>query len=131
MAACVGAPVAVLWYLGQLTVAFTLPLALGLGSAVAACAYVFSVLDKPPEWSLGLPFPVGAAAVAAAGFVISAMWIDTIAGAPRVAVRTVRRLVISTSHSVPFSMHESSPPRVLPEQVTARVAMSRTWGLHD
>ena len=81
VAACVGAPVAVLWYSGQLTIALTLPIALGLGAAVAAAAYVLSVPDKPPEWSLGLPFPVGAAAVAAAGFVISAMWIDTIAGA--------------------------------------------------
>ena len=31
------------------------------------------------EWGCGLPFPVGAAVVAAGGFLVAALWIDTIA----------------------------------------------------
>ena len=31
------------------------------------------------EWGCGLPFPVGAAVVAAGGFLLAALWIDTIA----------------------------------------------------
>lgn len=35
--------------------------------------------DEAPSWSFGLPFPIGAAVVAIVGFIIAAMWIDTIA----------------------------------------------------
>jgi len=81
ISAAAGTPTAMLWYLDLLTLNLTFPIALVLGALLAACCYVTTTPDKPPEWSLGFPFPVGAAVVAVVGFAASAMWIDTIAGA--------------------------------------------------
>lgn len=80
VAAAAGAPAAMLWYFNALTLTLTLPLALAVGAVLAACCHAATTPDRPPEWSLGFPFPVGAAVVAVVGFVASAMWIDTIAG---------------------------------------------------
>ena len=82
VAAAAGAPTAMLWYFQVLNLHFTLPLALVLGALLAAGCHAATTPERPPEWSLGLPFPVGAAAVAVVGFAASAMWIDTIAGVP-------------------------------------------------
>ncbi len=70
-----------LWYYGALTLQFTLPLAVVVGAGLAAGCFAATKPNRPPEWSMGFPFPVGAAVVAVVGFVASAMWIDTIAGA--------------------------------------------------
>ncbi|BDA43166.1 probable mitochondrial sodium/calcium exchanger protein [Coccomyxa sp. Obi] len=56
-------------------------IALGAGcvaSALAAWA-TKSAKETPPAWRLGLSFPIGSAIIAAVGFVLAAMWIDTIA----------------------------------------------------
>jgi hypothetical protein len=50
-------------------------------------------------WSLGLRFPVGAAAVAAVGFVLAAMWIDTLAS-ELVAVLEYLGLLSGINHTV-------------------------------
>lgn len=80
VAAFVGMPIAIAWYSGKLSLTLTLPIALGIGAGLAALVYFSTVPEQAPDWNFGTPFPIGAAAVAAAGFVVSAMWIDTIAG---------------------------------------------------
>lgn len=80
VAASVGFPTFMLWYFGLLTLSFTFPLALVIGACLGAVSYSFTEADRAPEWSLGLPFPLGAAAIACIGFISAAMWIDTLAG---------------------------------------------------
>lgn len=75
-----GAPLAIVWYLGVFTWNFTFPMAVALGLIFAAVVFLNTEAEKPPEWNFGLKFPLGAALIAAFGFVIAAMWIDTIAG---------------------------------------------------
>ncbi len=80
VAASAGFPIFMLWYFGVLNLHFTFPVALVLGAVLGGVSYSFSAADKAPEWTLGLPFPVGAAFIACVGFMAAAMWIDTIAG---------------------------------------------------
>lgn len=80
IAASIGTPTFVLWYCGKLSLGFSLPLGLAFGAVLGALSYTFTTGNDPPEWSLGLHFPIGAAIIAGIGFLASAMWIDTIAG---------------------------------------------------
>ena len=51
-----------------------------VGTVVAAVVgYSLRDAEEPPTWNFSTPFPVGAAMVAAAGFVVAATWIDTVA----------------------------------------------------
>ncbi|KAK9915399.1 hypothetical protein WJX75_008652 [Coccomyxa subellipsoidea] len=60
-----------------------MPMVIALGAGCVASALAAwatrSSKDDPPAWDLGLGFPVGSAVIAALGFVLAAMWIDTIA----------------------------------------------------
>ena len=55
-------------------------MALSIGLLFAAVVWMNTEASRPPEWGFGFQFPIGAALIAAFGFVIAAMWIDTIAG---------------------------------------------------
>lgn len=98
IAASVGFPTFMLWYSGLLTLSFTLPLALFVGAILGAISYSFTSPDRAPEWSLGLPFPVGAAIIACIGFVASAMWIDTIAGSSSSLIQLATVAPVSSFH---------------------------------
>ena len=55
-------------------------MAFGIGTMLAVgVGFALQHSTEAPTWNCGTDFPVGAAAVAAGGFVIAAMWIDTIA----------------------------------------------------
>ena len=78
IASLVFGPVMVAIYLGLGWV-----MCLVAASAGAMLSIVVGTLLKDskeaPTWNMGTDFPIGAALVAAGGFVIAAMWIDTIA----------------------------------------------------
>ncbi len=55
-------------------------IAAGVGALIAiGVRLLLKDSKEAPTWNLGTDFPVGSALVAAGGFVIAAMWIDTIA----------------------------------------------------
>jgi len=56
------------------------------------------------EWGCGLQFPVGAAAVAAFGFVVAALWIDTIA-TELVSIIEYLGLLSGVNHTVGTRCH--------------------------
>lgn len=78
IASLIFGPVMVMLYLQLGWVAVLVSAALGLVLA-AGVGYTLRDAEDPPVWSFGTSFPVGAAVVAAAGFVVAAMWIDTVA----------------------------------------------------
>ena len=71
------------------------------------------------EWGCGLQFPIGAAAVAAGGFVVAAMWIDTIA-TELVAIIEYLGLLSGINHTVgassfldhPYILWPAAKPRL-------------------
>eukprot|EP00884_Botryococcus_braunii_P009487 jgi/Botrbrau1/1853/Bobra.146_1s0044.1 len=74
----VGAPLAVCLYLELPWQAFVISGAAG-GLAALGFGLFVPVDTEPPFWGCGTGFPIGATVVAVAGFVVAAMWIDTIA----------------------------------------------------
>ena len=80
IASLAGGPVAIALYFHS--GAGGLVFAALVGSCAAAAAYWTTCdpafTDTPPDWDAGLGVPVGAVAVALAGFAIACMWIDTV-----------------------------------------------------
>ena len=73
----VGAPVAGLIYLQLFSISW-LVAALSVGGC-SAVVMAFLTRDEPqvsPPLSLGTSMPIGAAVIAACGFIVAAMWID-------------------------------------------------------
>ena len=78
------------------------------------------------EWGCGLPFPMGAAVVAAGGFLVAALWIDTIA-TELVSIIEYLGLLSGINHTVglhgdlPCScrgcLRPGSTCRVIPEEL--------------
>ena len=78
IASLVVGPMMVMIYLGVSWLGCLI--AAGVGAAPAlGVLYLLRDSKDAPTWDLGTGFPVGSAVVAAGGFVIAAMWIDTIA----------------------------------------------------
>lgn len=71
-------PVMLMLYLKTSWIYMLIAFAIGIVTAVSV-AYALQGSKEAPTWSFGTDFPIGAAIVAAGGFVIAAMWIDTIA----------------------------------------------------
>ena len=78
IASLVFGPVMLMLYLKTSWISMLIAFGFGLVTAVAL-GYALQGVKEAPTWNLGTDFPVGAATVAAGGFVIAAMWIDTIA----------------------------------------------------
>ncbi|KAL3137711.1 hypothetical protein ABBQ38_004978 [Trebouxia sp. C0009 RCD-2024] len=71
-------PVMLMLYLESSWLAVLIAFGVGVVAAVGV-GYALQGSKEAPTWTFGTDFPVGAAFVAAGGFVIAAMWIDTIA----------------------------------------------------
>lgn len=78
IASLVFGPVMLMLYLQSSWLSVLIAFGIGLVTAVGV-GYALRDSKEAPTWNLGTGFPVGAAIVAAGGFVIAAMWIDTIA----------------------------------------------------
>lgn len=78
IASLVFGPVMLMLYLKLGWVAMLIAFGVGLLMAFGV-SYALQGSKEAPAWNFGMDFPVGAAVVAAGGFVIAAMWIDTIA----------------------------------------------------
>ena len=88
VAALVGGPVFAAWYLRVPPVGYAAAAGTGAAMAAAACASLYAgsglgdragASAAPPAWRCCTPWPLGAAAVAACGFVLAAMWVDVVA----------------------------------------------------
>ena len=78
IASLVFGPVMVAMYLGMGWLAGLI--AAGVGAAAAAgVGMLLKDSREAPTWNMGTDFPIGSALAAAGGFVVAAMWIDTIA----------------------------------------------------
>lgn len=73
-------PFFVLWYFDASSwVWYAIGGGVGLLAAGGALAATRDNKYEAPLWSLGTPWPIGAAVLACLGFFISALWIDTLA----------------------------------------------------
>ncbi|EIE22196.1 hypothetical protein COCSUDRAFT_55891 [Coccomyxa subellipsoidea C-169] len=72
-------PPAAMYYLELSFMAMGIALGVGCAASALAAWATRSSKATPPAWTFGLGFPVGSAVIAALGFVLAAMWIDTIA----------------------------------------------------
>jgi hypothetical protein len=81
IASLVGGPIAIAIYFHAGVAGLTSAAVIG-GMAAAGAGYttqdVGSGKDCPPDWDCGTGVPIGAVAVALAGFAVACMWIDTV-----------------------------------------------------
>ncbi|DBA93227.1 TPA: hypothetical protein ACH3X2_003522 [Trebouxia sp. C0005] len=78
IASLVFGPVMVAMYLGLGWLAGLIAAASGVAAAVGV-GMLLKDSREAPTWNMGTDFPIGSALAAAGGFVVAAMWIDTIA----------------------------------------------------
>lgn len=80
IASLVGGPVAIAVYFHAGVLGVSLAAIVG-GAAAAGAFYTTQGTvgkDCPPDWDCGSGVPIGAVAVALAGFAVACMWIDTV-----------------------------------------------------
>lgn len=79
IASLVFGPVMVVMYLGLGWLAGLIAAGVGAAVAVGVGMLLKDSRDSAPNWNMCTDFPIGSALAAAGGFVVAAMWIDTIA----------------------------------------------------
>ncbi len=80
VASLLGGPLAIAFYFRCGAIGFVLAAVVGAFAAAGGYWTTKGPENKevPPDWDCGLGVPVGAVAVALAGFAIACMWIDTV-----------------------------------------------------
>lgn len=80
IASMVGGPIATAIYFSSGLAGIVVAALIGIAAAAAAWYTTRDAAAKecPPDWDCGTGVPIGAVAVALAGFAVACMWIDTV-----------------------------------------------------